>query len=47
VKKLGAITDRLDALVSEDKITGDEWSALTDEVNSRHDEIEPAAVSDK
>lgn len=47
VKKLGAITDRLDALVSEDKITGEEWSALTDEVNSRHDEIEPAAVSDK
>ena len=47
VKKLGAITDRLDALVSEDKISGDEWSALTDEVNSRHDEIEPAAVSDK
>jgi len=47
VKKLGAITDRLDALVSEDKITGDEWSALTDEVNTRHDEIEPAAVSDK
>ena len=47
VKKLGAITDRLDALVSEDKITGDEWSALTDEVNARHDEIEPAAVSDK
>jgi hypothetical protein len=47
VKKLGAITDRLDALVSEDKISGDEWSALTDEVNARHDEIEPAAVSDK
>jgi hypothetical protein len=47
VKKLGAITDRLDALVSEDKITGDEWSQLTDEVNARHDEIEPAAVSDK
>jgi hypothetical protein len=47
VKKLGAITDRLDALVSEDKITGDEWSALTDEVNARHDDIEPAAVSDK
>jgi len=47
VKKLGAITDRLDALVSEDKITGDEWSALTDEVNARHDEIDPAAVSDK
>jgi hypothetical protein len=47
VKKLGAITDRLDALVSENKISGDEWSALTDEVNARHDEIEPAAVSDK
>jgi hypothetical protein len=47
VKKLGAITDRLDALVSEGKIDGNEWSALTDEVNARHDEIEPAAVSDK
>jgi len=47
VKKLGAITDRLDALVSEDKITRQEWSALNDEVNARHDEIEPAAMSDK
>jgi hypothetical protein len=47
VKKLGAITDRLDALVSENKITGNEWSTLTDEINARHDEIEPAAVSDK
>ena len=47
VKKLGAITDRLDALVSEGKIDGNEWSALTDEVNARHDEIEPATVSDK
>lgn len=46
VKKLGAITDRLDALVSEDKISGDEWSVLTDEVNARHDVIEPA-VSNK
>jgi hypothetical protein len=47
VKKLGAITDRLDALVSEGKIDGNEWSTLTDEVNARHDEIEPATVSDK
>jgi len=47
VKKLGAITDRLDALVSEGKIDGNVWSTLTDEVNARHDEIEPAAVSDK
>ena len=47
VKKLGAITDRLDALVSENKITGNEWSTLTDEINARQDEIEPAAVSDK
>ena len=46
VKKLGAITDRLDALVSEGKIDGNEWSTLTDEVNARHDEIEPA-LSDK
>ncbi len=47
VQKLGAITDRLDALVSEGKIDGNVWSALTDEVNARHDEIEPATVSDK
>ena len=46
VKKLGAITDRLDALVSEGKIDGNEWSTLTDAVNARHDEIEPA-LSDK
>jgi len=43
VRTLGKITDRLDQLVSEDQITGNEWSELTDMVNARHDEIEPRA----
>jgi len=43
VRTLGKITDRLDQLVSEDQITGNEWSELTDLVNARHDEIEPRA----
>lgn len=41
VRTLGKITDRLDQLVSEDQITGNEWSELTDLVNARHDQIEP------
>ena len=44
VKKLAAITDRLDALLSESKIEAHDWSQLTDEVNARHDEIEPQNV---
>jgi hypothetical protein len=43
-QKLQAITKRLDALVSEDKITGDQWSQLTDEITARQDEIEPSNV---
>lgn len=43
VRTLGKITDRLDQLVSEDQITGNEWSELTDLVNARHDQIEPQA----
>jgi hypothetical protein len=41
VRTLGKITDRLDQLASEDQITGNEWSELTDLVNARHDQIEP------
>jgi hypothetical protein len=42
VKQLGKFADRIDQLVSEDKITADEWSALTDAIRDRHNEIEPA-----
>jgi hypothetical protein len=41
VAKLGKITDRIDQLLSEDQITGEDWSSLTDLVNARHAEIEP------
>ena len=44
VRTLGKITDRLDQLVSEDQITGNEWSELTDLVAARHDQIEPREV---
>ena len=43
-KKLEAITGRLDALLSESKIEAHDWSQLTDEVNARHDEIDPQNV---
>lgn len=43
VKRLGEFGDRIDALVSEDKLTADEWSRLTDAIAARHQEIEPAA----
>jgi hypothetical protein len=35
------MVDRLDQLVSEDQITANEWSELTDLVSARHDEIDP------
>jgi hypothetical protein len=41
VKQLGKFGDRIDQLVSEDKITADEWSALTDAIAARHQELEP------
>ena len=44
VKKLSAITDRIDQLLSEGKIEDEAWSKLTDEVNARHDQIEPAGA---
>lgn len=46
VKRLGAITDRLDTLLSEGAIESDDWSALTDLVNERHNAIEPQEVRD-
>jgi hypothetical protein len=42
VTRLGKIGDRIDELVSQDKITADEWSRLTDAIAARHQEIEPA-----
>jgi hypothetical protein len=42
VAQLGKFGDRIDALVSEDKLTGAEWSHLTDDIAARHQEIEPA-----
>jgi hypothetical protein len=41
VRTLGKIVYRLDQLVSEDQITGNEWSELTDLVAARHDQIQP------
>lgn len=46
VKRLGAITDRLDTLLSEGAIESDVWSQLTDLVDARHNEIEPQEASD-
>ena len=43
VAQLGKFGDRIDALVSEEKLTADEWSRLTDAIAARHQEIEPAA----
>ena len=45
VRTLGRIGDRIDVLVSEDQLTADEWSALTDLVKARHDELEPQGVA--
>jgi hypothetical protein len=41
VAQLGKFGDRIDQLVSEDKITGNEWAALTDAIAARHQELEP------
>jgi hypothetical protein len=48
VAQLGKFGDRIDQLVSEDKITGNEWSSLTDAIAARHADLEPAGevVSD-
>ena len=45
VRTLGKIVDRIDTLLSEGKLTDDEWSELTDRANARHDEIEPKTVA--
>ena len=42
VKQLGKFGDRIDQLVSEDKISSDEWSRLTDAIAARHADLEPA-----
>jgi hypothetical protein len=41
VKQLGKFGDRIFQLVSEDKITGNEWASLTDAIAARHQELEP------
>ncbi|MBU6221786.1 MAG: AAA family ATPase [Planctomycetes bacterium] len=45
VRTLGRIGDRIDVLVSDDQLTADEWSALTDMVKARHDQLEPQEVA--
>jgi hypothetical protein len=42
VKQLNKFGDRIDELVSQDQITGNEWASLTDAIAARHQEIEPA-----
>ncbi len=46
VKKLAQYVDRIDTLLSEGKLSDDEWSDLTDRANARHDEIEPKEAAD-
>jgi nucleoside-triphosphatase THEP1 len=46
VRTLGKIVDRIDTLLSEGKLTADQWSDLTDRANARHDEIEPKEAAD-
>lgn len=41
VRTLGKIANRLDELLSTDQISTDDWSDLTDQLDARHDEIEP------
>jgi hypothetical protein len=41
VKKLIPMGERIDQLVSEEKLSGDEWSRLTHLIAARHGEIEP------
>ncbi len=46
VARLGKIGDRIDQLVSEEKLTANEWSRLTDQIAARHQEIEPATAAE-
>ena len=41
VRTLGKMSDRLDVLLSEEQITEDQLSSLTQMIAARHDEIEP------
>jgi hypothetical protein len=43
VQALGKLVDGLDLALSEDRLTSDQWSELTDLANARHEEIEPQA----
>ena len=45
VRTLGKIGDRIDVLVSEDQITADEWSELTDMIAARQAELEPTEAA--
>ena len=46
VRTLGKIANRLDELLSTDQISTDDWSDLTDQLDARHDEIEPKAEAE-
>jgi hypothetical protein len=41
LRTLSRIVDRMDALLSEGQLADDDWAALTDAADARHDEIEP------
>ena len=46
VRTLGKIANRLDELLSTDQISTNDWSDLTDQLDARHDEIEPKAEAE-
>lgn len=46
VRTLGKIANRLDELLSTDQISTEDWSDLTDQLDARHDEIEPKAEAE-
>ena len=46
VRTLGKIANRLDELLSTDQISTSDWSDLTDQLDARHDEIEPKAEAE-
>ena len=46
VRTLGKIANRLDELLSTEQISTEDWSDLTDQLDARHDEIEPKAEAE-
>lgn len=42
VRTLGKIGNRIDELLSTEQLTSEQWSALTDLVNAKHEELEPS-----